>query len=116
MCIKFPRQVLFVFFFLSFINTPLYARKDVRPALYKQIQAYCYKNATLKMPKKKIRQVCKCLVEEHQKKDLDLESLKTIHKIYSRSKKIKPKISSADQKVIVAYDDDTARDCISKYK
>lgn len=115
MSIKFPRQVLISFFLMSFLIAPLHAKKDARDTLYKQIESACNKNSSLKLPKKKVAQVCKCLVEEHKAKDLSLETVEAIHKRYTMSK---AKINTADDdlSVIKAYDDDTALDCIKKYE
>lgn len=115
MSIKLPRQVLGIFFLMSFFVAPIYAQKDPRVALYRQIEGLCNKNSTLKMSKKKVSQICKCIVDEHKDKDLGLEAVQTLHKRYSMSK-AKLKIEKEDIDVIAAYDDDTVYDCIEKYK
>lgn len=115
MSIKFPRQVLVVFFLMSFLTAPLHAQKDARPALFKQIENLCNKKSTLKVNKKKVASICKCIVDEHKAKDLSLEAVQTLHKRYSQSK-VSLKIESEDASVIAAYDDDTAYECIAKFK
>lgn len=116
MSIKFPRQVLLSFFLMSFLMAPIYAKKDVRDNLYKQIEVACNKNSALKLSKKKVSQICRCLVEEHKAKDLSLEMVEAIHKRYTMTKKKKIATDQDDLDVIKAYDDDTALDCIKKYE
>lgn len=115
MSIKMPRQILLIFLLLSFVAPQLYAQRDARPGLYKQIETLCNRKSTLKMSKKKVSKICACVVAEHKAKELDLQSVQALYKRYSQSKAVL-KMDAEDQTVIAAYDDDTVYDCIGKFK